>query len=160
VVSFAFLGSATRELRSAGVAAHHSDEVIWAAHALENDVVETQASTRGFVITGKESFLLPFHAAEREVQANHRRLEALVHDNPLQRGRAAEMSVLIDAHMHGWARPLVRLARTDRARAMARISTGRGDREIRRIRGRFRAFVAAERRLAKERTEREAAAQS
>src|ERR1700693_4419381 len=65
----------------------HTHEVLAELEATLSAVADAQTATRGYIITGQESFLTPYQTAAPEVRAHLDRLKSLTADNPDQQHR-------------------------------------------------------------------------
>ena len=72
---------------------HH--QVVDAANAILNDLLDAETSVRGFAITGDEEFLGPYKAALERIDPDTGALRVLVADDPQQRERMKEIEPLI-----------------------------------------------------------------
>ena len=71
-------------------------EVINESSELLGSLLNIETGARGFVITGRDQFLGPFEAGEREFQSILAQLRQLTRDNPVQQRRLAEIQALHD----------------------------------------------------------------
>ena len=62
----------------------HTQKVIAAASEIEKLVVDLETGERGFLITGKEAFLEPYHEARKKLSVKISDTKILVKDNPQQ----------------------------------------------------------------------------
>jgi PAS domain S-box-containing protein len=65
----------------------HTQEVLTALEALQSTVTDAETGQRGYVLTGKESYLGPYQEARASIPARLARLRSLTADNPVQQGR-------------------------------------------------------------------------
>ena len=65
----------------------HTYEVINESSELLGSLLNIETGARGFVITGRDQFLGPFEAGEREFQSKLVQLRQLTRDNPMQQRR-------------------------------------------------------------------------
>ncbi|HEY6804911.1 MAG TPA: CHASE3 domain-containing protein [Pyrinomonadaceae bacterium] len=72
----------------------HTQDVIEELNALLASVKEAESAQRGYIITGNESYLDPFHAARPNVEQSLTRLRELTKDNPEQQRRLAALEPL------------------------------------------------------------------
>jgi methyl-accepting chemotaxis protein len=77
----------------------HTHEVIALINKLRAALVDSETSTRGFVITGDESFLQTHNRALKEEDAVFKDLRSLVSDNPRQRERLDTLAPLIEKRL-------------------------------------------------------------
>jgi methyl-accepting chemotaxis protein len=74
----------------------HTNQVKSDIRLLEKVVVDAETGQRGFVITGRESFLDPYYQAIEDNQIVYENLKTTIADNPSQVRRLAEVKRLID----------------------------------------------------------------
>ena len=74
----------------------HTYEVINESSELLGSLLNIETGARGFVITGRDQFLGPFEAGEREFQSKLAQLRELTRDNPVQQRRLGELQALHD----------------------------------------------------------------
>lgn len=67
-----------------------------AATEIEKLTIELETSQRGFLITGRESFLLPYNSAKNQLNNKINAIKVLVSDNPQQVERMDNIKKLID----------------------------------------------------------------
>ncbi|GAB1154785.1 ATP-binding protein [Paenibacillus illinoisensis] len=66
---------------------HHDLEVHNLTNAIEKDVLDMETGQRGFMLTGKDSYLEPYNQALSEWNSNYDQLYGLISDNPSQQQR-------------------------------------------------------------------------
>ncbi|MBF0370289.1 MAG: CHASE3 domain-containing protein [Magnetococcales bacterium] len=76
----------------------HTGQVIQQGGKVEKLVIDMETALRGFLLTGKEHFLEPYHQANNQIDNSLRHLTELVSDNPSQQQQALEIKKLI----HDW----------------------------------------------------------
>jgi signal transduction histidine kinase len=133
-------------MRDSANQAEHSQTELTAANALERRVVDLESGARGFVITHKEHFLAPWHAARRAIPADSRRFVQLT-DNARQRRRAQSIVSAVRSYVRNYSIPLVDAARRRDPYASSVDATVEGNRRVDAIRARFDDFVDTERAL-------------
>ncbi|HUO37313.1 MAG TPA: CHASE3 domain-containing protein, partial [Mycobacterium sp.] len=109
-VVFVFMILAMRHTdRSRSVAAHNQQEISL-ARDVRNQLIDMEASQRGFIITGDERFLATWHAASRALPE---KLAALRHiaEPASQRTRAEQLERDALSYLSDYAVPLVDAAR-------------------------------------------------
>jgi CHASE3 domain sensor protein/CheY-like chemotaxis protein len=89
----ATMGQRARDLDAKWVL--HTVEVKDQVQNLDSLVNDVEASERGFLLTGDESFLPLYDGARSEIPAESGKLARLIHDNPTQVTNAAHFQVLI-----------------------------------------------------------------
>jgi signal transduction histidine kinase/ActR/RegA family two-component response regulator len=77
----------------------HTQEVLTALEALQSTVTDAETGQRGFLLTGKEPYLLPYQEARASLSARLARLRSLTADNPVQQGRLPLLESTIRAKM-------------------------------------------------------------
>jgi signal transduction histidine kinase len=155
--AFAVLLSSVADLRASEHRARLSEEVLVVANRLERLVVDLETGQRGFVITGQERFLEPWHDAQIAAPGQAATLERLVAGNPEQLARAQRIAQTITSYLRDSLR-LVATARRDLAAAQTVAATEEGKRRVDAIRAEFDRFMETERGLAVARQQRSDAA--
>lgn len=129
----------------------HSRQVIGSLQELLSTLASTQSASRGYAITGSESFLRPYSQAVGSVRLELANLRELIADNPEQQARAQALSSLIDERMR-ISENIVAIRRergTESAREF--IANGRGEQVQDSIRHLISEMAAAEQALLSER---------
>jgi signal transduction histidine kinase len=151
--AFAVLVRAIGEERDSAALATQSQRVLVAANTLERLVLDLETGQRGFLVSGDERFLEPWHAARAAIPEAIRHLNELA-AVPAQDRRAREIGALVDSYTRNYSIPLVNAARRDEASARSSDALLEGKRRVDAIRGKFDRFVAAERALYDTRNDR------
>ncbi|MFL9919436.1 response regulator [Paraburkholderia fungorum] len=131
--------------------AEHSERVIGQANEMLRLAVDRESSTRGFLITGNESFLAPYETGGPNFKAQIEALQELVSDNPPQVGKLKE----IEAIQQRWttiAEGLIDARRRNQDYESA-VASNRGKTEFDETRREFGEFLDVELRLRQERAE-------
>jgi signal transduction histidine kinase len=152
--AFAVLLTSVADLRTSERRARESEEVLVVANRLERLMVDLETGQRGFIITGQERFLQPWHDAQVAFPDQARNLQQLVADNPEQQARAQRLTQQIDSYLLDYSIPLVTAAYQDPAAARSEAATDEGRRRTDAIRTEFDQFVATEQQLAAAREQR------
>jgi methyl-accepting chemotaxis protein len=106
---------------------------------LLSDLLDVETGTRGYMITGTDSFLEPYKSGTEAVKTHLDELQQLASDNPTQQDRLAALQKLIATELDYSARA-VALRQSDGLDAAAKfVATGAGKAEMDQI----RALVAA-----------------
>ena len=155
--AFAVLLRSVDEVRSSERLARRSEEVLSTANLLERLVVDMETGQRGFFLTGQESYLQPWRAAQAGFPAVSRRLEQLA-AVPEQQQRARWINQAVTSYLQDYSVPLVDAARRDPAAGRSAAATSQGTQRVDAIRAEFNQLVATERRLSAARQERSDAA--
>jgi signal transduction histidine kinase len=142
------------DLRDAGQRAGRSEEVLVLANGLERQIVDVQTGERGFVISGQESFLEPWKAAQAAFPTQAAALRTLVSDNPPQLALAQRISRDGLSYIRDYSIPLVDAARRDPASVRTATAIAEGKQRLDAIRAEFNDFVTTEEGLAQARRSR------
>ena len=144
VISTVGLISAVGNLRDASDRRSESERVIALATGSERLVVDLESGQRGFIITGEERFLAPWHAARRELPRSLRTLAAAADGSPLQAQRAREVGARVRSYLRDYSVPVVRTARRDPRRAREIVRGGESQRRVDDLRARFDELIAVQ----------------
>jgi signal transduction histidine kinase len=139
---------AVSALREAERREAHSREVTVATLALEKLVLDMQAGTRGFAITGNERFRAPLTTARRQLPQALEELDRLVADSPDQRRRVRQLGQEIREYRDYYALPIIEIAKASRPAANTSAAIAEDKRLIDSIRKKFSTLLDAEERLA------------
>jgi signal transduction histidine kinase len=145
--AFAVLLLAVDSMRDSGRLARHSRNELVAANGVEKLVIDMETGERGFVITRRERFLGPWHAARRAIPGDAKRLISLT-ANPGQRRQATVIARSVNSYVRDYSAPLVKATRRGDPAATSVAVTARGKRLVDAIRARFDRFVDTERQIA------------
>ncbi|NHZ38003.1 methyl-accepting chemotaxis protein [Massilia rubra] len=97
----------------------HTLEVLLETNKIATNVLEIQAETRGFLLTGEERFLTPDINEEKFLLENIRRAIQLTADNPTQQARVKTLESLTANWLNNVIHPLI-----ERRRALGKASDG------------------------------------
>jgi signal transduction histidine kinase len=136
------------QLRGAEAKARQSEQVLVVANGLERQIVDVQTGERGFVISGQESFLEPWNAAQAAFPGQAAELERLVADNPEQVARAERITQEGNSYIQDYSIPLVAAARRDPASVRNATAIEGGRDRLDAIRDQFNGLIATEQGLA------------
>lgn len=154
--AFVILILALSAHREAAREQSESRDVTVEALTLQKLVLDMETGLRGYVLTGRRSFLVPYETSRRELGRRLERLHELVADEPAQRGRAADLITAIRLYQSEYSEPV--RAFSTRERTPESLAAGRdateteGKRRVDDIRSRFEEFIDAENVLGAERT--------
>ncbi|HEX8612168.1 MAG TPA: methyl-accepting chemotaxis protein [Telluria sp.] len=95
----------------------HTLEVLLETNKIATNVLELQAETRGFLLTGDERFLTPDINEEKFLVENIRRAIQLTADNPTQQARVRKLDELTTNWLNNVIHPLI-----ERRRAMGKAT--------------------------------------
>jgi CHASE3 domain sensor protein len=135
----------------------HSKEITLSTEVLFNDLVDAEASIRGYVLTGDSAFAAPFQRVTREIPNEIERLRELVKDNPGQQARAAKLGTKAIEKISFLTSVEQLMLIGPRDQAVERVKTAEGLVIMNEFRQAREEFMKEERRLD---TERRAAAQN
>jgi signal transduction histidine kinase len=144
--AFAVLLRTIVEERDSTDLALRSQEAIAAADELERLVLDLETGQRGYLITGNERFLAPWHGARRRYREASEDLLATSGGANGQAQAARNIVAAVDAYVTGYSVPLVEAARRGEPSASSEAALDRGKRRVDALRARFDAFMEAERR--------------
>jgi signal transduction histidine kinase/CHASE3 domain sensor protein/DNA-binding response OmpR family regulator len=85
-----------RSMEDSAKLVDHTHEVLSNTSHIEKLVVDLETGERGFLITGKESFLEPFNRGKTTLAVNIETTKELVSDNPEQVKRMNEIGLLVN----------------------------------------------------------------
>ena len=109
-VMFVFLLLAMGHANRARSIAEHNRQEISVAREVRNQLIDIEASQRGFIITGDERFLETWEAASRALPAKLAALRQIA-DPSVQAGRAEQLQRDALSYLNDYAVPLVNAAR-------------------------------------------------
>jgi PAS domain S-box-containing protein len=129
----------------------HTQEVNTALETMLRDVVDLETGTRGYALSGHDSFLEPYLGAERKIENDLQRLRRLTADNALQQERLSRLQERIQAKTEG-AAAVVDSRRRGSQPSMALLEQSRQAMDS--VRGDIEQMEAEEQRLLQERKQR------
>jgi len=136
------------QLRDAEAKARRSEQVLVVANGLERQIVDVQTGERGFVISGQESFLEPWEAAQTAFPGQAAQLEKLVAGNSEQMARAERITQEGNSYIRNYSIPLVAAARRDPESVRTATAIEGGRDRLDAIRTEFNGLIATEQGLA------------
>ncbi len=133
--------SSFRQIEQATEAQQHAVDVINDADALLSELKDAETGSRGYLLTGNESFLEDYLAVRDSVP---RRLKTLrqITTIPSAQKHLAALAPLIDAKLKHISRGIELRRSQDIAGAIATVRSGEGKRLMDSIRSEMRAFVS------------------
>lgn len=140
----------------------HTYKVIGEAEAASAAMVDMETGQRGFMITGRDEYLEPYHAGKKAVETALKNGKHLTSDNPVQGGRWDKVSELKASWISKVAEPEILLRRevTTGAKTIEDIAKhlheGDGKKIMDSIRAQIQLIIDEEQRLIEERTARQA----
>ena len=125
--------------------ARRAQDVLIAAHALEQRVLDLERGQRGFILTRQPRFLLPWQEARQELPQEERALLELVRGDPAQEARVRAIVQATHSYIEDYSEPLVDAAARADPSARTVAATEEGEARARVIRANFAQLVKAER---------------
>src|SRR5919204_5126575 len=115
----------TRQLLEDAGWVAHTQEVLDLTDDVLRTLVDAETGQRGFLITGKENFLEPYHQALARLDQQVRTLKDKTQDNPRQQARVEELEKLT-AERLALLKQGIGLRRKSAEEAQALVATGQG----------------------------------
>lgn len=84
-----------RQISQSDLSVDHTHDVIRYNQQLLSNVREAESAERGYIITGDQGYLAPFHAAAAGIPGNLLHLQQLTADNPQQQERLKSLQPMI-----------------------------------------------------------------
>jgi len=144
--AFVVLLLAIADLRRSERQANHSQEILTASNELERLVLDLETGQRGFVLTGEERFLQPWHTAQKTFPRLARALLVLVAGDPVDTRLATRIAKRETSYIRDYSVPLVNAARRGDAFARSVSAAAEGKRRVDAMRADFDRLLLAERR--------------
>lgn len=158
VMVLTLLGVSALTMRSLDQFVEHSDKVshtvtvVAQANQVMIDILEVQTGVRGYILTGKEKYLMPYLTVLKVVEDDLHQLRLLTQDNPAQQRRMDELEIVANQRL-AHAREQINIRRTRGYQAAQQtVEFGEGKRLTDQIRAVVIDFVAEEERLLVERS--------
>jgi signal transduction histidine kinase len=142
---FAILLLPIQDARNAERSALHSQDVLIAAHALEQRVLDLERGQRGFILTRQPQFLTPWQQAREALPEQERTLLELVRGEPAQEARVREIARAARSYIDDYSLPLVNAAARADPSAKTVAATAEGEARVSVIRADFEQLLQAER---------------
>src|ERR1043166_1884403 len=149
IAAFSFRSSRTLLEESGWVI--HTQEARGSLSQLLSSLEAAATAAHGFIMSGDETYLGPYNAAQRDVPGRMRHLRKLVADNAEQTWRLNGLEPHVDALL-AWMGETIDTRRRDGA-AASRRSEGTGKGELEAVRDGIRDMDDAESRLSRERAD-------
>jgi signal transduction histidine kinase len=119
-------------------------DTLTAALRLQTATGELESSLRGYLLTSKTPFRIPWERALRQIAPRKRDLSALAADDPRLRARVRALETDIDAYVEDYARPLIAIARLNPELARSKTASDEGKRRSDLLGWRFDGLIASE----------------
>jgi signal transduction histidine kinase len=143
---FAILLLPVQEARNAERSALHSQDVLIAAHGLEQRVFDLERGQRGFILTHQPRLLMPWQRAREELPQQERTLLELVRGDAAQEARVREIARAARSYIDDYSLPLVNAASRGDPSARTVAATAEGEARAKAIAADFAQLLQAERR--------------
>ncbi|PPQ33693.1 PAS domain S-box protein [Rhodopila globiformis] len=125
----------------------HCQEVVAGLNGIVTGADEIETNQRGFLLTGKTAYLVPYDRAIETVWRNFSRVRDLTADNPRQQQRLLALQDLLRSRQAELAHTIELAEKGDRTGALAVVNTDQGLHLMDAIHGRIAEMTAAEQRL-------------
>ena len=104
----------------------HTYQVLLGTSNMMRGLVNVQTGSRGFVQSGEEEFLEPYHTGRKEFDENYRAVLGLTADNSVQQKRLQLLKRQYDIWLRGQIEPLIKMRRaiTDDVAALRYSQSG------------------------------------
>ena len=130
----------------------HTTEAMREAERVERLMIDLETGQRGFLVTGEELFLEPYHAAKPQLELRLTRIREKVSDNPSQVLRIDRTVLLVSRWHAEIGGPEIALRRgTNAGTFLKQVDMTRGKALVDAIRAELADFVRAEEQLLEER---------
>jgi PAS domain S-box-containing protein len=127
----------------------HTNQVIGQSQRLFKLLADMETGERGYLVTGNDAFLQPYHEASKVIDSEYQKLYLLVADDPSQQTRLESLHVSLN-HWRGYAEQMIALRRTGGAYTDLQINLA-GKAEVDEIRDQIGGFQSVEEHLRDER---------
>jgi CheY-like chemotaxis protein/CHASE3 domain sensor protein len=107
---------------------NHTHEVLHALDEVLVGALNAETGERGYIITGEQTYLQPFNAAETELADQIARVRQLTRDNPLQQENIARIEKLADTLLRHLERCIAIRKSNDLEQTKTLVATGEGKR--------------------------------
>ena len=134
-------------------AVSHTNEVQDHLHRYLSEVKDAETGQRGFLLTGDEHYLEPYHLASGAMAAGLGSLKRLVADDPAQQRRIEVLEPLVVSKLAELAETITQRRNGDAARALTIVKSDRGKLQMDKIRETVDAMLSAEQSLLAVRTD-------
>jgi CHASE3 domain sensor protein len=114
----------------------HTHEVLNTIEQTQVHLVDAESSQRGYVLTGRESYLEPYTAALAFLDGDLQKLKALTSHNPVQQTNIAELQTLVAKRL-SLESQTIGLRKTNSTAALALVLTDEGKNTMDKIRAAF-----------------------
>jgi len=130
----------------------HNHRVINSAESLLSMMKDAETGERGFLLTGDESYLVPYNSAIAALPRSLKALKDLTSGNPGQQARWVEINRLTDERLSVLKRAIELRKASEVDAALALVRSGEGEQSMDELRSTLDAVMSEERLLLVERT--------
>lgn len=142
-----FAVAAVRSLLTSDVWLAHTWQVMGQNERLMAEVTSAESATRGYLITGSDALLEPYHLAEHSLASEIQRFVDLTSDNGVQQAHAAELRTVAVRRML-MLQQIIDIRTTEGFEVAQTVaSSGRGAREMEQLRAISNSIAMEEQRL-------------
>jgi len=138
---------AIRSLHDSEYWVAHTWQVINQVESIMSSAIDAEAGSRGYLITGDESYLAPFTTARKELPEKLDYFASLTSDNPRHRNRLNEMRAVLDQRLDLLQQGIDLRHESDQDTVRSIILSGTGKDEMDHLRRIANEMEAEERRL-------------
>jgi signal transduction histidine kinase len=130
----------------------HTHEVLDELRLLFSLTRDAESGQRGYIITGEDSYLAPYHNALQAIDATFERISKLLEDNQEQQERLASLKNLVDVRVHTLSEGVAAHERDGFEGGQAHVQRGLGQSQAMEIRDAITKLMVEEQRLLDDRT--------
>ncbi|MEP6488218.1 CHASE3 domain-containing protein [Microcoleus vaginatus GB2-A3] len=130
---------------------NHTHQVLTELEATLSTLKDAETGQRGYLLTGEERYLEPYHSAIARINQQVVGLQQLTADNKRQQQRLRDLKIAIDSKLADLERTLNVRRKQNLAAAVRQIKTGRGKQLMGDIRQQIAAMTAEETQLLQQR---------
>ena len=125
----------------------HTWQVIYQVELIMSSAKDAETGSRGFLLTGDDAYLTPYHDARNELPGELAKFEKQIEDNPAQVARLTEMRAVLDQRLGLLAQGIAMRGESDSSGVHALVLSGTGNVEMNHLRRIADDLEAEERRL-------------
>src|SRR6476469_9673355 len=129
----------------------HTHQVLTELEATLSTLKDAETGQRGYLLTGEERYLEPYHSAIARINEQVVGLQQLTADNNLQQQRIRNLKIAIDSKLDELEKTISLRRQQNLEAALRRVKTGRGKQIMGDIRQQIAAMTAEETQLLQQR---------
>lgn len=130
----------------------HTYQVIDAAHSVLSDIKDAETGQRGYLLTGDPTYLQPYEAGTKDMDASLVRIRDLTSDEPAQQARVATLTSLIGEKEAELAQTIALRRQKKTSAALNMVKSNRGKLYMDSIRLSVAGITSTEKALLEQRT--------